>query len=99
MLNPFAPATVEQVMCTVRVVNTFESLAAHVELDDGVSVEPGDEVLVHGKPIIVPYGETANERRTATITRANWLERKWVKLTGDLEFMELLEFSFSGEEL
>ncbi len=99
MLNPFAPATVEQVMCTVRVVNTFESLAAHVELDDGVSVEPGDQVLVHGKPIIVPYGETATERRTATITRANWLERKWVKLTGDLEFMELLEFSFSGEEL
>jgi hypothetical protein len=99
MLNPFAPATVEQVMCTVRVVNTFESLAAHVELDDGVSVEPGDEVLVHGKPIIVPYGESATERRAATITRANWLERKWVKLTGDLEFMELLEFSFSGEEL
>ncbi len=99
MLNPFAPAAREDVMCTVRVVNTFENLAAHVELDDGVSVEPGDEVLVHGKPIIVPYGESAIERRKATITRANWLERKWVKLTGDLEFMELLEFSFSGEEL
>ncbi len=99
MLNPFAPAAIEQVMCTVRVVNTFESLAAHVELDDGVTVEPGDEVLVHGKPIIVPYGETAMERRRATITRANWLERKWTRLTGDLEFMELLEFSFSGEDL
>jgi hypothetical protein len=49
--------------------------------------------------MIVPYGETATERRKATITRANWLERKWVKMTGDLEFMELLEFSFSGEEL
>ncbi len=99
MLNPFAPAAREDVMCTVRVMNTFENLAAHVELDDGVIVEPGDEVLVHGKPIIVPYGESAIERRKATITRATWLERKWVKLTGDLEFMELLEFSFSGEEL
>lgn len=99
MLNPFASQTHEEVMCTVRVVNTFENLAAHVELDDGVTVEPGDEVLVHGKPIIVPYGETAMERRKATITRAGWLERKWVKMTGDLEFMELLEFSFSGEEL
>ena len=98
MLNPFAPAR-EDVMCTVRVVNTFESLAAHVELDDGVTVEAGDAVLVHGQPIIVPYGEAATERRRATITRAGWLERKWVKLTGDLEFMELLEFSFSGEEL
>ena len=58
MLNPFAPAGRQDVMCTVHVVNTFESLAAHVELDDGVTVEPGDEVLVHGKPIIVPYGET-----------------------------------------
>lgn len=99
MLTLFAPASREDVMCTVRVVNTFENLGAHVDLDDGVTVEPGDEVLVHGKPIIVPYGETATERRKATITRANWLERKWVKLTGDLEFMELLEFSFSGEEL
>ncbi len=98
MLNPFTP-TREDVMCTVRVVNTFDSLAAHVDLDDGITVEPGDEVLVHGKPIIVPYGETMTERRKATITRATWLERKWVRLTGDLEFMELLEFSFSGEEL
>ena len=99
MLNPFASAAREEVMCTVHVVNTFESLVAHVELDDGITVEPGDEVLVHGKAIIVPYGESMIERRKATITRAGWLERKWVKMTGDLEFMELLEFSFSGEEL
>lgn len=99
MMNPFAFSSKEDVMCTVRVVNTFEDLAAHVELDDGVTVEPGDEVLVHGRPIIVPYGESKTERRKATITRANWLERKWVRLTGDMEFMELLEFSFSGEEL
>ena len=46
MLNPFAPASREDVMCTVRVVNTFENLAAHVELDDGVTVEPGDEVAI-----------------------------------------------------
>ncbi len=89
----------EDVMCTVHVVNTFESLAAHVELDGNVEIKPGDEVLVHGKPIVVPYGETAAERRKATIERAGWIERKWVKMTGDLEFMELLEFSFSGEEL
>jgi hypothetical protein len=34
----------------------------------------------------------------ATIHRATWLERKWTEMTGDLEFMELLEFSFSGEK-
>ena len=35
--------------------------------------------------------------RTATVTRASALERLWTKLTGDLEFIELYEFSFSEE--
>jgi hypothetical protein len=34
---------------------------------------------------------------TATITRATALERLWTRLTGDFEFMELCEFSFSEE--
>jgi uncharacterized Zn finger protein len=98
MMNPFAARVSENVMCTVNVVNTFESLAAHVELDGDAKIQPGDEVLVHGNPIRVPYGETHSERRMATIHRATWLERKWTEMTGDLEFMELLEFSFSGEK-
>lgn len=88
----------EDVMCTIRVVNTFESLGAHVELDGVINIEPGDEVLVHGDEIRVPYGESRQERRQATIVRAGWLERRWTKMTGDMEFMELLEFSFSGEQ-
>ena len=62
-------------------------------------VGPGDEVLVHGAEIRVPYGETHEERRKATIKRATWFEQAWVRMTGDLEYMELLEFSFSGEDL
>ena len=99
MLNPFMKEIREDVMCTVHVVNTFESLGAHVELDGDVKVRPGDEVLVHGQEIRVPYGETRIERRQATISRAGWIEQQWIKLTGDLEFMELFEFSFSGEEV
>jgi hypothetical protein len=98
MMNPFAAKTSEHVMCTIKVVNTFEFLGAHVELDNDVRVHPGDEVLVHGEEIRVPYGESRVERRQATVTRASWLERKWTELTGDLEYMELLEFSFSGEK-
>jgi hypothetical protein len=82
------------VPCTIEISHTWESLHAHVELD-GVEVEPGDEVHVQGAAIAVPYGETVTLRRTATVTRANAPERLWVKLTGDFEFMELLEFSFS----
>ena len=86
--------------CTIEIENTFESLHAHVALDDGIAIEPGDEVLVHGSEIIVPYGEKVTLRRTATVVRASALERAWTKLTGDLEFMELCEFSFtSGERL
>jgi uncharacterized Zn finger protein len=80
------------------VINTFDSLEAHVELDDGLTVEPGDEVKVHGAPIRVPYGETLEIRRRATVRRAGPIERAWTRLTGDLEFMELCEFSFSAEK-
>jgi hypothetical protein len=97
-MNPFAVKTSEHVMCTVNIVNTFEALAAHVVLDGDIKIFPGDEVLVHGEEIRVPYGQTHTERRQATVTRATWLERKWTELTGDMEYMELLEFSFSEEK-
>lgn len=83
------------VPCTVEVEHTFESLHAHVELDGEIVVHPGDRVLVHGEPIEVPYGERMTFRREATVTRATGVERLWTRLTGDLEFMELCEFSFS----
>ncbi|MEM9222683.1 MAG: hypothetical protein AAGB11_09805 [Pseudomonadota bacterium] len=83
------------VPCTVEVSHTFESLHAHVVLPDGIDAEPGDEIIVHGEPIRVPYGEVASIGREATILRATWIERLWTRMTGDVEFMELCEFSFS----
>jgi hypothetical protein len=81
--------------CTIEVSHTFESLHAHVELDGNIAIYPGDEVIVHGSPISVPYGEQATIKRMATIVRAGLLERMWTKMTGRFEMMELLEFSFS----
>ena len=81
--------------CTIEVSHTFESLHAHVELDGNIAIYPGDEVIVHGAPIKVAYGEQATIKRTATIVRAGVLERLWTKITGRFEVMELLEFSFS----
>ena len=86
-----------EVPCTVEVSHKFESLHAHVELDGDVAVQPGDEILVHGAPIMAAYGEVITERRTATVTQAGAVERVWTRMTGDLEFMELCEFSFSEE--
>lgn len=87
----------ENVPCTVEVSHRFESLYAHVRFDNGAVVHPGDEVLVHGAPIMAAFGELIVEQRQATITRATWLERAWTRATGDFGFMELCEFSFSEE--
>jgi len=87
----------ERVPCTVEVSHRFEELSAHVRFDDGSVVNPGDTVLVHGDPVVAPFGEVIVEKREATITRANAVERLWTRMTGDFEFIELCEFSFSEE--
>ena len=84
-----------EVGCTVRVSNTCEELSAAVELDGDIDVGPGDRVRVHGAEIRALFGEVLVERRLATVTRASWLERTWVRLTGDLECLELLDVSFT----
>ena len=91
----FGPRERIDVPCTVEVEHTFESLSAHVVLDGDIAVLPGDEVTVHGEAIRVPYGERGTFRRDATLVRAGPVERLWTRLTGDTEFMELCEFSFS----
>ena len=83
--------------CTVTISHRFEELSAHVRFDDGTTVNPGDTVEVQGAEIMAPYGEVVEEKRTAIITRASKLEQLWTRATGDFEFMELCEFSFSEE--
>ena len=87
----------ETAPCTVEISHKFDSLHAHVRFNNGAVIYPGDAVLVHGAEIMAPYGEIVTEDRTATITRASGLERLWTRMTGDFEFMELCEFSFSEE--
>jgi hypothetical protein len=89
--------TRETAPCTVTVSHRFDELSAHVRFDNGAVVHPGDTVLVQGPEIMAPYGHVIEERRTAVITRASALERLWTRATGDFEFMELCEFSFSDE--
>ncbi len=95
----FLTRTKETAPCTVTISHRFEELSAHVKFTNGAVVNPGDSVLVHGAEIMAPYGELVEEDRTATITRASWVEAQWTRWTGDFEFMELCEFSFSEEVL
>jgi hypothetical protein len=87
----------ETAPCTVSISHRFEELSAHVRFDNGAVIHPGDSVLVQGAEIMAPFGEIVEESRIAVITRASGLERAWTRLTGDLEFIELCEFSFSEE--
>ena len=89
--------TKETAPCTVTISHRFEELSAHVKFNNGAVIGPGDTVLVHGPEILAPYGALVEEERTATITRASDIERLWTRWTGDFEFMELCEFSFSEE--
>ncbi len=84
------------VPCTIEIENTFESLHAHVELHGGGVIEAGDEVLVHGDPIRVPYGNKVTLHREATVTRANGLKRMLTMLAARFELTELYEVSFSS---
>ena len=60
---------------------------------------PATRCRSQGPEIMAPYGEIVEEKRIARITRASGLERLWTRATGDFEFMELCEFSFTEEAL
>ncbi len=81
--------------CTIAVEHTDEALSAHVELDGGYAIAPGDRVRVHGAPIRVAFGERLSERRTATVHSAGAIERAWTKLAARFELAELYEVSFT----
>ena len=93
----FFTREIEKAPCTVEISHKFESLHAHVRLNNGMVIEPGDTVQVQGPEIMAPFGEIVREDREATIIRASGLEKLWTRLTGDFEVMELCEFSFSEE--
>ena len=82
------------VPCTVEIENSPETLHAHVELE-GIDVGPGDEVIVHGAPTSVPFGERIVVRCHATVVRATSRDRIKAKIEGYLELTELYEVGFS----
>lgn len=83
------------VPCTVDLESSHDHFHAHVDLK-GVEVDPGDEVLVHGTPSRVPFGTQRTFESTATVHRASWLRRQFVKLTGGTELYELYDVGFEG---
>lgn len=84
-----------EVPCTIDLESTHEHFHAHVDLD-GVNVDPGDAVLVHNTPTRIPFGTQRTYASRATVQRASWLRRQFVKMTGGTELHELYDVGFEG---
>ena len=81
--------------CRIELEHSDVNLCAHVELDQGVIVGPGDKVCIHGAPISIEYGERRVIERMATVERASAIGRLWTRFAGHLEMSELYDVSFS----
>jgi hypothetical protein len=89
-------STVE-VPCTVEIEQTAESLHAHA-VPEGITLRPGDSVVVHGAPSGIAFGERARYECRATVTRAGWLLRQWTQFSAILELTELYHVGFEPRE-
>lgn len=81
--------------CRISIEQSDEHFHAHVELAEEIAIFPGDKVHVHGDPIQIRFGESAEYRRTATVTRAGPLLRAWTRLVAYFDMAELYEVSFN----
>jgi hypothetical protein len=84
-----------ETQCTVELEHSQESLHAHVVFAGMENIGPGDKVRVHGAPIRLKFGERMTFHRLATIERAHWFERLWVRFAARFDLAELYEVSFS----
>ncbi|MDX2194548.1 MAG: hypothetical protein NW201_14485 [Gemmatimonadales bacterium] len=84
-----------RVPCSIDLEATHDHFHAHVELE-GVEVQEGDEVLVHGAPDRVAYGEKRRMRAEATVQQASWPRRLMTRVIGTSHITELYEVGFEG---
>lgn len=85
-----------QTPCTITVEQSSEHFHAHVDLPEGIEMEAGDKVLVHGDPISIPFGSKEVFERTATVTRAGPVSRAMTRLAAYFDLAELYEVSFNA---
>ena len=81
------------VSCAVEIEQTPDSFHVHA-IPEGIDIQPGDIVIVHGAPGEIRFGERKSLRCRATVVRANWLGRTWARFGGLLALTELYEVGF-----
>jgi len=86
-----------EVPCLVDIEQSFDSLHAHA-IPEGITLRPGDRVVVHGLPERIAPGTCLQLACTATVYRAGWLTRAWTEVSAILELAELYHCGFEPKE-
>ena len=84
-----------EVAATIDLEATDRELHAHVVLE-GVEVNEGDEVLVHGAPSYIALNEKRTMAARATVTKVSLPRRMWERVMGRTRITELYEVGFEG---
>jgi len=91
------PERVFDVPCTVEIERSADSFHAYAVPED-VMLRPGDQVIVHGAPTHVAFGEKYSFETSATIIRAGFFRRHWTQFVAILELAELYHVGFEPKE-
>ena len=85
------------VPCTVEIERSFDSFHAYA-VPENVVLRAGDQVIVHGAPSQVAFGEKYSFETSATIIRAGFFMRHWTQFRSILELTELYHVGFEPKE-
>ena len=85
------------VPCTVEIERSFDSLHAHA-VPEGITLRPGDRVVVNNPPPIPAFGGATTYETTATVYRAGPLTQLWTELRAFAELAELYHCGFEPKE-
>jgi hypothetical protein len=85
------------VPCTVEIEQTFDSLHAHA-VPEGITLRPGDRVVVNNPPAVPEFGGTTSYETTATVYRAGPFTQLWMEVRAFAELAELYHCGFEPKE-
>jgi len=83
---------------TMDIERTADSFHVHA-VPEGVFLNPGDQVLVHGAPSLVEFGERYTFETHATVIRAGAFRRWWTQWVSIFELAELYHCGFEPKEV
>src|SRR5436309_3094821 len=86
-----------QIRADIDIEKTAESFHAYA-VPDGIEIQPGDVVIVHGVPTDIGFGERLVTQCQATVHRAGPLKQRWTAFTALFELTELYEVGFQPKE-